>query len=200
MSTPRPYKPGPIEPIVRVGENVLTVDREAYSLYTVGFIEPLILSGALVVNGGAVVAGATLPLLNTQNQLDNNYGQLSQLRARVLDDIDVTMYLPQSVARHGNLNIVATVNAFVALNFPDDEPSEIFIFENQRVFLQIRNPDTVALVQSRVMFYGIKYVLIGPGGPSSGGHVLPFRTFNSITEAVQSGEKFTVIPTGGWGR
>ncbi len=200
MSTPRSYKPGPIEPVVRVGENILTVDREAYSLYAVGFIEPLILSGSLVVNGGAIGASATLPLLSTQNQLDNNYGQLSQLRMRVIDDIDVTVFLPQSVARHGNLNVIASVNAFTALNFPDDEPSEFFIFENQRIFLSIRNPRSVAVAQSRVLFYGLKYILVGPGGPSTGGHVQAFQTFRSITEATSSGEKFTVLPTGGWGR
>ena len=205
MSYPRPFKPGPIEPVVRVGENVLTVDREQYSLYKVAYIEPLPASGPLVVNGGAVGAAAVLAIINPQLTLDMNYGQVAQLRCKVLDDISVTIYQPGGVARHGLNTPVATVNAFTALYFPDDEPSEVFIFENQRIFLQIANVRTVALVMSRMLFYGIKYVLAGPGGASTGGHILPFQTFANITDAErwkQSGEgqPFTVLPTGAWGR
>jgi len=205
MSYPRPYKPGPIEPVARVGENVLTVNRELYSLYKIAYVETLPVSGPLVIDGGAIGAGVTLAPINTSLVLDMNYGEMSQIRAKVLDDISVSIYQPSGVARHNLKTPVATINAFTALYFPDDEPSELFVYEDQRPVLLIRNPRTVALVMSRVMFYGIRYALSGPGGSSTGGHILPFKTFPNIADAEHwkrspEGEPYTVIPVGAWGR
>ena len=197
----RPYKPGPIEPVARPGENVVLIDREGYNLYVVAYIEPIPISGPLIVNAGAVAALTTLATTNPQLTLDMSYGQLSQLRAHVLDDIIVAMLQPGGVARHALKTPVATINAFTALRFPNDEPSEVFIFEDQRVFLQVTNPRPVALAQSRVEFYGIKYVLAGRGGTSTGGaHLTPLGSFTSIEAVEKNVANYTAIPTGAWGR
>lgn len=200
QSYTRAFKPGPIEPVAHPGDKVLTIDREQYSLYVVGYVEQIPLSHPLVVNIGAIAAGTTAAINNPQNQLDMPYGTFAQYRARVLDDIHVLIYQPQASARFTNKTQVARVNVFSQLEDPCGHQTEVFVFEDQRIFLQATNPTLYALVQARVAFWGYKYVLLGPGGASTGGHVLPFRKWTSITEALESGERFIVVPTGGWGR
>jgi len=199
-SYPRPYKPGPIEPVVEAGQNVLLVDRTNYNLYQVSYIEPLIRSYPLIYDGGALAAGATAPIANMQTLLDMQYGQLAQIRCRVVDDIDVIVFQPQAIARQANKNQIANFNAFSALYDEDDQGSEFYIFEDQRIYLQITNPTAYAGTKTRVSFYGIKYVLYGGQGASTGGHVLPMKSFDTIRDATNSGERFTVLPIGGWGQ
>ncbi len=200
MNYPRPFRAGPIEPVVEVGQNLLLVDRENYHLYQVSYIEPLSRSAPLIFDAGALNAASVTTVQNTQTILDMQFGQLAQIRMRVIDDINVVVFQPQAIARQANKNQIANINAFSAIYDPWDSLSEHYIFEDQRIFLQITNPRRYNLAQTRISFYGFKYVLFGGAGASSGGHVLPKRSFGSIQEATDSGEKFTVIPIGGWGR
>jgi len=201
MTYTRPFRAGPVEPVVEVGHNLLLANARNYKLYHVAYIEPIPRSHPLVVNIGAILAGATAPDFNPAAVLDFNYGQLGQLRAAVIDDIHVTMLQPAGQARFGNMNVFATINAFSALYDPCAHETEQFIFEQDRMFLRAVNPTGYALVQARIAFWGYRYVLAGDKGPSSSGeHTPPLKTFLTIDDALASGEKFTVIPVGGWSR
>lgn len=210
MPYPRPFRAGPIQPVVEVGQQLLLADRQAYNLYKVAFIEPLAFSNPLVVNGNALVnpaapatpiaAGVTTAVVSTQAVLDNQYGQVGIFRAKVLDDVVATIFEPQAEARYTIKNINAVVSAFNNLEDPDANLTEFAIFEDRRIFLSFRNPTGYALNMSRVAFWGFKYVLAGPEGPgSSSGRVPPLRRWLTINEAVESGERFTVVAVGGWG-
>lgn len=194
------FKPGPIAPLAKPGENILLVDRETFHLYGVAFVEPLAPSHVLIFNAGAILAGARALNQNTQPVLDQNYGQLAQIRMRVLDDIHFVIKQPQAVARQGDLNVTAEINAYTHLYDPYDALTEMFIFENQRFFMDITNPRQQNLAQARIAFYGYKYVLIGKEGSGGNVHLTPLREFYSPEEAIQAGLRFTTIPEGGWGR
>lgn len=200
METLRPYKPGQIEPVVQAGQNLLVVDRTAFRLYGVAFIEPIPLSHPFVIDAGPLGAGASTPVVSTQNVLDMQYGELAQYRARVLDDVHVIVRQPSALQRFGAKNINATINAFTHLDDRYDSMSEMFIFEDQRMFLVFTNPTAYPLLQARIAFYGFRYVLSGREGVSNGEHITALKAFNTIEEAKASGEKFTVVPMGGWGR
>lgn len=197
---PRPYRAGEIEPVVEVGQNVLVVNREAYNLYQIAYIEPIPPSFPLVMNLGAVLAGAQTAITSTANILDMTDGQLGQFRARVLDDIVVTLMEPLSVGRFLTKNVSARINAYSHLYDVHDHLSEFYVFEDDRPFVQIANPQAVNLAQARIAFYGFRYILSGKGEVSNGGHVTPLRRFKNIEEATVSKLPFTVIPVGGWGR
>ena len=169
MTYPRPFRAGPIEPIVEVGQRVLVIDRESYKLFMVAFIEPIPVSGPIILNGGAIAAGGVSAVTSTQNVLDQNYGQFGQLRAKVLDDVAVTILQPQALARFTMKNVNAVITPFTALNDPDGHTTEFYVYQDDRVFCQFRNPHTVALAQSRIAFWGFKYVLAGPEGPAGTG-------------------------------
>lgn len=191
-------KIGPIEHIAEVGENVLLVEHSKYSLYQIAYIEPIPPSHPLVANALAILAGGIVPNFNTTAILDLNYGQLGQFRAHVLDDIHVTVLQAQSLTRFALMNVSATINPFTRLEDPYDILTEFAIWEQRRVFLRIVNPAGYALAQARVAFYGYKYVLSGSEGTSGGEQINPFATYDSIKAAVGSGNKFAVVPVGGW--
>ena len=198
---PRPFKPGPIEPVVYAGENVLLLDREAYNLYQVAYIEPIPASHPLVANIGAILAGATAAPFNTQNILDMQYGQFGQYRVRLLDDVHAVLSQPQSVARFSTKNVNARISVWSHLYDPDDHQTEFFIYEDDRIFLTATNPTGYNLAQARAAFYGYRYVLVGADGQAgSGGKVPPIDRYPTIKKAKESGFNFTVIPVGGWGR
>ena len=179
---------------------MLLLDREAYMLYQIAYIEPVPPSHPVVQDFGAILAGAFTAPTSTTAILDMTDGQLGQFRMKVLDDIVVTLMQPQAVSRFGTKNVNARINAFSARYHPDDHLSEFYVYEDDRPFLQVTNPGAVALVQARVAFYGFRYVLSGPEGPTAGGHVTPLRRFANIKEATESKLPFTVMPIGGWGR
>lgn len=195
------YKSGPIQPVAQVGHNLLLIDRMRYNLYQVAYIEPIPPSHPLVADVGAVNAGVTDAIFNTNNVLDMEDGHLGQFRARVLDDIAVDILQPQSSTRFTLKNVIARLSAYTHVYDEHDALTEFFIFEDDRIFLRALNPTDYNLAQGRVAFYGFKYVLAGGKGVADrGGEVPPIRTFTSIEEAERSGLKYTVIPVGGWGR
>ena len=193
------YEPGPIRPVCKAGEQILTIDRAKYRLYRVASVEPFGVSHPLVVNLGAIAAGVAMAPFNTQTQLDNNDGELSIFRCRVLDDFWFAIYQPAGKARFLNLNQTITINAFSHMTDPCGHLTEFSIFEDDRPNIAATNPTGYNLVQARVAFWGIKYVLEGKDG-SLGGSISPIAIFNSISDAVSSGQKFTAVPVGGWGR
>jgi len=194
---PRPYAEGPIEPVVEAGQNVLVFDKGAYKLYQAALIEPLGLSHPLVVNLGAIAAGANTAITSTTAALDMSDGQMAQLRAKVLDDIHAILFQPQGMARYTNMNQIARLNVFGQLADPCGHLTEFFIFEQNRPFLQAWNPTMYALAQARIAFWGFKYIL--DGETDKEGHMKPLKRFSSMNEAVASKIPFTSVMTGGWG-
>lgn len=197
-------KPGPIEPVADVGENILLVGRGAYYLYKIAYVEPLSLSFPLVVNVGAIAAGAVVNNFNTQNVLDMQDGGLAQLRAFVLDDIHVQVAQPQAVVRGANRNVTARWTAFNKLYDECDHLSEHFIASIDRPFLTVTNPTGANLAQARIAFYGFKYILEGgeASGPISIGWMPAIKDFMNVKTAVewsrQQNQRFTAVPVGGW--
>ena len=193
-------RPGLIQPVAEVGEKILAVDRGQYKLYWVAFREPILPSHPLVANLGAIAAGGATAPFNTTAILDLNDGQLGQFRAHVLDDIHALIGQPAQAARFGIMNVTSRFNAFARLEDPCDHLSEFFILEDDRIFITGTNPTGYALVQARIAFYGFKYVLAGKDGATqmSGGQLPPIDTYATIADAKASGEKFTVVPVGGW--
>lgn len=199
---PRAFRAGPMEPIVDPGQQVLVVDREGYNLYRVAFIEPLPYSRALEIDliTGTVTAGSAGAQVNMQNLLDMQDNQFGQYRTHVIDDVDVAVSQPQSVSRFSNRNVSATLNRFTMLKDRCCHTTETFILGQDRTFLTPTNNGARSITLGRVAFEGFKYVMVGRSGLPTTGALDPIRVFGSIDDAIKSGEKFTVVPAGGWGR
>lgn len=199
---PRAFRAGDMEPIVDPGQQLLIVDREGYNLYRAAFIEPIPYSRALVIDliTGTVATGAAGAQVSMTTLLDMQDNQAGQFRMELLDDIDVVVSQPQSVARYSTRNVNATVSRFSKLRDRCGHLTETFILGQDRTFLTPTNNSGRGITLGRAAFWGFKYVLVGKSGVPTTGALDPIRVFMSIDEAIRSGEKFTVLPAGGWGR
>lgn len=195
------YRPGPIAPVAKPGENILVFSQKTYNLFKVAFVEPLPLSPALTIDNGQLPTGAQLNAIDTSSILDMSDGQLAQLRFKVLDDINVQLNQPSQLVRFTNKNKTATVDLFTH-KAGLDHLSEFFIFQTQRPYLYVSNPTGYTLAKTRVAFWGFKYVLSGADGVSDGQKINPiakYGTIEAVEQAAKAGTKFTFVPTTGYG-
>lgn len=153
-----PYKAGTIEPVVMPGENVGIWVNKVYEFYRVLFIEGLPRSNPLTQNLGAagVPAGVTpIVQLTLLEMPDIEFGQF---RAQVLDDVEVILYQGRADQRHKLQTRVATYSRFNDRYDPDGHVGEFYVFEDNYAFMQATNNTDYALTQSRVVFWGFRYV------------------------------------------
>ena len=200
---PRLYNPGPIEPVVDPGQNILTQQASGYDLYRVEYVEPLTRSPQISINlanGTALVAGASTQNVSLETQLDMPSGQLGHFRFHPIDDLQYYLYEPQSLGRGTDLNQLASFNLWNALNDKHDALTEAFIFQQQRVYIRAYNYTNYTVNYARLVVYGFRYVLSGSQGeaPPVVSQSFPsLRHFNTLADALNSGSRFTLVPIAG---
>lgn len=152
-------KPGPIAPIALMGQNLVAVHDNKYNLYRVQLLEGVLPSNPLIFNGGALAALGAVTQQSLQNVIDMPEGNLFHFRWRVLDDIRVTLDQPQRLGSQVLAFVAGEVSAFSALYDPCAHLTERAIYWDRRPFLGITNPTQYAIAQSRVLFWGFKYIV-----------------------------------------
>lgn len=158
ISTILAHRNGVIQPIAKPGENLGIWIAAAHHWFRVVRLEPWLPSNAGIQNFGAVNAGAALnPVQATTLEFDTN--RVAQLRCAVLDDIRVRVFQPQAVGKFVNVDAHTEVSLTVAQLDPDASLTEFFVFEDKQPFFRIENPTAFNLAQTRVMFWGLQYLL-----------------------------------------
>jgi len=152
-----PYKAGPIEPIVMPGEIVGVWVNKIYHFYKVSFIEGITRSEPIEVDFGALAANSSSAVtqLGVLEMPDMEFGQF---RCEVLDDISAILYQGRADQRHKLNNRVATYTRFGAIKDPDASVGEFYVFEDNLAFMQAQNQTDYNLAQSRIAFWGFRYV------------------------------------------
>ena len=154
------YEDIKFEPIAKVGENIILVPLESYSLdkagrpryFKVTHIEPL---PAIYHDFGSISASSEV----TDKEISNLYlhdNQLGQYRIYPLDDIVIKVKQPKSSKRYATKNYVSSIDAFT---YPDNL-REIFIFEDENAtYFDVSNPNNYAISKARAKFVGWKFIL-----------------------------------------
>ena len=153
-----PYKSGLIEPVVMPGEIAGLYVNKTYYFYKILYIEGIPRSDPLVVDIGALAAGATSAMtqLTLLEMPDKEFGQF---RMFVLDDIAANLWQGRSDGRARLSNRVGRVTRFTDMRDPDGHTTEFYVHEDDYAFVQVLNPTGYALTQTRVGFFGFRYVL-----------------------------------------
>jgi hypothetical protein len=153
-----PYKSGPMEPVVMPGETVGIWVNKAFSFYQVEFIEGVPPSEPLEETCGALAVGAqsAVTQLNLLEMPDHEFGQF---RMRVIDDVSVILFQGRADQRHKVMNTVATATRYTNVVDPCGHTTEFFVYEDNWAYMQAQNQTDYALGQSRVAFYGYRYVV-----------------------------------------
>lgn len=159
LSTVTAHRPGPISPILKPEENVGFLLNNSWNFYKCVMLEPIQPAQVTLQDLGAIVAGASSA--NTQaTGVSFDVGRLGQIRIAVLDDIRLRVFESSAIAKFVNLSGHTQISLASRYLDPDASLTEMFVFENQHLpFFTVVNPLGVNLASSRIIVWGIQYVL-----------------------------------------
>ena len=153
-------KPGPMTPIALVGHKVAIWAPPNWTTYRVLFREPLPRSAALLFDVGAVAAGVASAATALANlEMSGNPPEMAQLRWYPLDDIRVRLSRGQADIRFKTQNIIAEADLFTEQVDRCLHSTEFVILGEDEPTLTVTNPSDYALAQTRVAFFGYRYIL-----------------------------------------
>lgn len=162
-------------PIAKVGENLCVIkgDKDILGYYKVLYIDPL--PEHTYDFGPAAAAGIASGSTDADNEISNLYlddGQLAQYRFYVVDDIEVSIKQPMAKTHWTTKGVKETLTAFTQQVFKGLQHMDIFVWEEEKVYFDAKNPTKYTIYKARVRFIGYRYIL----------------------EKIEKPEKFTVVP------
>lgn len=146
------------KPVVLPGENVEIIKSSAPDVlgyYRVKYIEQL---PGVTYNFGTVSSEST----SGDKEITNLYmkdGEFAQYRAYVLSDIEVTVKQPKAKTRFTGKNYTHKIDAFTHQRDPTLKETEMFVWEDEKVWLDAKNPTKRDLPLCRIVFFGFRFVV-----------------------------------------
>jgi len=153
-----PFKPGPIEPVALPGHTVGIWQKKNYVFAEVLYVEGVPRSDPIEIDLGAIAAGGTSAIAQTTalSLPDDEFGQF---RCFVVDDICAMLWQARPDGRYKLRTRNGRVTRWTELKDPCGHTTEFYVYEQDDAFHQALNPTAYALTQSRVAFYGFRYVI-----------------------------------------
>jgi len=153
-----PFRAGLIEPIVLPDQIVGVWVNKVYKFYKVVYIEGTPHSDPLEMDFGALAAAIStavtqLALLQMPSK------EFGQFRGFVIDDVAANLWQGRADGRYKLGNRIARLTRWTDLRDPCGHTTEFYVHEDDFAFMQVLNPTDYALTQTRVAFYGFRYVL-----------------------------------------
>jgi len=183
-------RPGPIAPLALVDEWIGIWLLTQWQCYRVTHYEPIPRSRQFVFNFGAVGAGAWTGAIDTAATLQQRLTppEAMQLRFYPLDDIEVLFFIGNANTRFMTARQTARADIFTMQVDPFLHSTEVVVLTSSNPFINIFNPTGVALVQSRVSFFGFRYALDSTS----------LKTFHTGAEARKALGPVTFASSGGF--
>ena len=189
-----PYEPGPIVPAVKMGQNLGVFTQGSYRFYRCLYIEPLPPSRQLTQDIGSVGANANSAAteITVVNALA---GSLHQVRAAPLDDFEAHVTQVRGTGRFITNTQQARIMPTLASVDPYYVSTTMFILGNDRqVYVTAYNQTDYALGQTRLKFWGIRYVLDRLNEHQE--RALQFATMNRVGELEDGGAERLLLKGG----
>lgn len=153
-------KPGPITPVVLPGQKIAIWAGANWRAFKCDYLEPLPRSNQLIFDMGAVAAGGASALVALTNlELQTDPPEMAQLRFYPLDDITVDLRRGQSDQRFKTFRMVAQADVFTQQIDPCLHTTEIVVLKEDEPTIRAANRTGYALAQSRVAFFGFRFIL-----------------------------------------
>jgi len=153
-----PFRAGPIEPVVLPDQTVGVWVNKVYKFYKILYIEGIPRSDPMVLDLGALATTITTAITQLA-LLEMPDKELGQFRCFVLDDICASLWQGRADGRYKLANRNARVTRWTGLMDPDGHTTEFYVHEDDFAFVQVLNPTGYNLTQTRVGFFGFRYVL-----------------------------------------
>lgn len=196
-----PYFPGPITPVVNIGQNLGVYIQGAYNFFRVLFVEGLPPGRQTIQDFGAVNAATTgttaeVTVINAQE------GSLVHVRAAPLDDFEAQFSQQRATGRFATESQQIRVRAGIYHLDPYGATTTLFVLGNSRqVYCTPTNNTAYNLAQTRCQFWGFRYVLDRLTKDQE--HILQFAVTNkegALRQEERDALKFlhaTIVPAEG---
>lgn len=183
-------KPGPIAPLALVDEWLGIWLMTQWQCYKVLHYEPIPRSRQFTQDFGAIAAGAWTGIITTAAILQQRLTppEAMQVRFYPLDDIEVLFSIGNADPRFMTVQLTSRADIFTMQVDPFLHSTEVVVLTNSNPFLNIFNPTAVALVQSRVSFFGYNYALDAES----------HKTFHTGAQARKALGPITLASSGGF--
>jgi hypothetical protein len=145
------------KPIALVGEN-LEIQKGADAIlgyYKIKYIEPL---QGVICNFGTLDAEAESGDTEFTDLYMNDLN-LAQYRLYCLSDIEVTLRQPKAKTRFTGKTYVHKVDAFTHQRDPTLKTTEIFMWEDEKVYFNAKNVSKKSQPLNRFVAFGYKFVV-----------------------------------------
>lgn len=153
------YNPGPIQPVCLVGENIGVWTQADYWFFKVLHIEALPASRTMQQDIGAVTS-ATSSNITEITVARAQDGNLLHVRAAPLDPVELTVYQQRATGRHTAFSATGVISVSTGNRDPHYASSTYFILGKEKsIWVQVANNTGYNLAQSRVRFWGFRYVI-----------------------------------------
>jgi len=158
------HKPGPIEMIATVDQNIAFWYEEWKYARVVGydiiplsnpFVIDLVREGTETnsLDAGKETKEVTLDVLKLPDDA------LGHWRMKILDDIAVTYCLPRTTKHHATLERLAEFDLLTMKNDPCHHTTEFFTWKSYVPTLVARNPTEYEITKGRIAIYGFIYYI-----------------------------------------
>jgi hypothetical protein len=142
-------------PVVSEGQNLLVLPQVDYGYFKVLYIEAL---PGITVDLGAIAAGAETSNVEIV-EIYVNDGEIAQYEIQVLDDVELKLKQPLADTRFVAKTSTCTINLLNRDANPTKNMNKIFVFEDDKVFIQAKNPTRYTTPTSRVRFMGWRFMV-----------------------------------------
>jgi hypothetical protein len=164
------YDNGPISPIAKIGENIGALTEGSYHYFNIDYIEGLPRSRPLMVDLVALNNAANIgayTLLNAQLVLAIRPGgndtkrEFLHLRWEPIDDVEGFLFETANQGRFSAQGGQASVTPFSKDMDPYLAGTTFFVIGvNKDAQIAAYNPNAVALLRARFVFWGYRYLVI----------------------------------------
>ena len=146
---------GKFEPVVEPRMNVRLLPD--YGYFKVLGVEPI---GVIVYDFGKTLTAGSESKNIEFSTVYMQENEMAQWRVWVLDDFEIRLKLVGRERLRGSTKYSSDSIVTFSMDTNDyDELSQFFTFEDEKVFVDIKNPTQDTITKERVMLMGFKYVL-----------------------------------------
>jgi len=147
-----------LEPVALIDENVCIMTEAGRTYAKIKCIEAI---PEIIVDFGEIEAGDETGFVEVDEIHVNMKNQFAQIRFFPIDNIDIYVKQPQSCQKWASTKEVARVSKFIdeynGCGCGNFNLTEIFQHGTQGLYFNVKNPDTVKISKSRVLFFGFVY-------------------------------------------
>lgn len=163
------YDNGPISPVARINEHLGILTEGSYKYFKIDYMEPLPRSRPLMIDFVALTVSANIaaytslaarPVAALNPGGSDVQKEFLHFRWEPIDDVEGNLFQLNNMGRFSAAQVFATVTKFSRDTDPWLAGTTFFVIGvNKEATISAYNPNAVALLRARFVFWGYRYLV-----------------------------------------